>query len=340
MPITGGPGLVAITASIPLYVTSSAANPVFISGAISVTPVADQLIHGLVNITASIPLSVTSTLAQPLWVTGSTGGSANVQITGSITLPVSATNPVTASISNFPTSVTASFSGVMYVTSTVGAPVWVAGTVTVNTGSGQNVNITASIPLNVTSTAAAPIWVTGILTVNTGADGGSGGNVNITASIPLSVTSTVAAPIWVTGSTGGSSQINITQSIPLTAAINNFPATMTASFSGIMSVSSTIANPVYVVAVASAGALTKVAATGTVGGVLLLATNTSRRGATVFNSGTTNLYVGLGFATNTASFAAVLIPQAYYEVPFGFVGLISGAWDGTPAGSATIVEIT
>jgi len=288
------------------------------------------------SLSPTATLYVTSTQANPVWTTGSVA--ANVTFPSALDVNITSSIPLT-------------------VTSTFAAPVWVTG----NTGGSANVNVTQSIPLFVTSTFANPLWVTGALLVNTGTSGG--GLVEITASIPLHVTSTFGQPLWVTGSTGGSSEVNVTASITLpvsmtnavTASVSNFPtgfnSNITASIT--LPVTSSAGAPLWVTGAltvntgsssagstpATTGTILTVTATGTVGGVGLLASNSNRKLATVFNNASTNLYVSLGTGATTTAFQVLLVPNAYYEV-LNFTGAVSGAWAGTPTGNALIGENT
>ncbi|HVI41776.1 MAG TPA: hypothetical protein VM577_14080 [Anaerovoracaceae bacterium] len=73
--------------------------------------------------------------------------------------------------------------------------------------------------------------------------------------------------------------------------------------------------------------------------VTLLALNTSRTGATIFNDSLQILYVKLGITASTSSFTVRILPNGYYETPFGYTGEIDGIWDGA-SGNARITEFT
>ena len=76
--------------------------------------------------------------------------------------------------------------------------------------------------------------------------------------------------------------------------------------------------------------------------VTLLAANSSRIGATVYNdSVSNNLYVLLGTGPVTTSLFTVILLKngGYYEVPYGYTGNILGIWDGI-IGYAQITELT
>lgn len=80
----------------------------------------------------------------------------------------------------------------------------------------------------------------------------------------------------------------------------------------------------------------------------LLASNTSRKGATIYNDSTAVLYVKLGTTATATSFTIAL--QActavgdgsggYYEVPFAYTGRIDGIWASDQSGAARITELT
>lgn len=77
----------------------------------------------------------------------------------------------------------------------------------------------------------------------------------------------------------------------------------------------------------------------------LLASNTARIGATIHNNSTTNLFIKLGataaIGAGVESFTTRVVPNAYYEVPFGYTGIIDGIWDGADAnGEALMDELT
>ena len=69
------------------------------------------------------------------------------------------------------------------------------------------------------------------------------------------------------------------------------------------------------------------------------ASNTSRKGLTIFNEGAGLLYVTLGTSTTTAtSYTTRLSAGDYYEVPFEYTGLVGGIF-GT-SGTARVTEVT
>jgi hypothetical protein len=73
--------------------------------------------------------------------------------------------------------------------------------------------------------------------------------------------------------------------------------------------------------------------------VSLLAANTARRGATIYNDSTADLYLKLGASASTTSFTIKLAAGDYYEVPFGYTGAVTGIWSSA-TGNARITELT
>ena len=88
---------------------------------------------------------------------------------------------------------------------------------------------------------------------------------------------------------------------------------------------------------ASTTAVTSVAASAT--SATLLAANTARKGATVYNDSTVTLYLKLGATASTTSHTLQMIKNSYYEVPFNYTGIIDAVW-ASATGSARISELT
>lgn len=77
---------------------------------------------------------------------------------------------------------------------------------------------------------------------------------------------------------------------------------------------------------------------GSASNVTLLASNTARLGATIYNDSTAILYVKFGATASTTSFTVKMVADSYYEVPFGYYGIIDGVW-ASATGSARITEV-
>lgn len=88
-------------------------------------------------------------------------------------------------------------------------------------------------------------------------------------------------------------------------------------------------------------ALSSVAAS--VSGVQLLASNTSRKAAYIFNDSTATLYIGMvaHASLSTSNYTAQVPPSTLWEMPIYpiYTGEISGIWSSA-TGNARITELT
>lgn len=76
--------------------------------------------------------------------------------------------------------------------------------------------------------------------------------------------------------------------------------------------------------------------------VTLLASNHQRKGASIVNTSTAVLYIRMdgGTATTTTGYNVALTQGGYFEVPFGYTGLITGIWASDAGGAANMAEYT
>lgn len=88
----------------------------------------------------------------------------------------------------------------------------------------------------------------------------------------------------------------------------------------------------------SSATLTNVAASAS--SVQLLASNSSREGASFYNDSNSNCYVKLGTTASTSSFAIKMEPKSYFylTVPI-YTGPIDAIWD-TANGNMRVTELT
>lgn len=71
----------------------------------------------------------------------------------------------------------------------------------------------------------------------------------------------------------------------------------------------------------------------------IAASNSNRKGLTIYNEGAGNLHVTLGTATtSTSSYTVKILPSVYYELPYNYTGLIGGIF--ATAGTARVTELT
>lgn len=75
------------------------------------------------------------------------------------------------------------------------------------------------------------------------------------------------------------------------------------------------------------------------GSTTVLASNTSRHAATIYNDSASVLYLKLGSSASSTSFTTKLFQDDYYEVPGNYTGIITGVWV-TATGSARVTELT
>ena len=89
---------------------------------------------------------------------------------------------------------------------------------------------------------------------------------------------------------------------------------------------------------ASSSAITSVNDTAT--STTLLASNANRLGAMVYNDSTVDLYLKLGATASTSSFTVKMVAGSYFEVPFGYAGIIDGIWSSDASGKALLTELS
>ena len=91
----------------------------------------------------------------------------------------------------------------------------------------------------------------------------------------------------------------------------------------------------------TSAAQTSVASSAT--SVTILAANPARRGASIANTSTAILYLRFnsagGAATATTAHTVQMASNTYYEVPFGYTGIITGIW-ASANGQANVTEFT
>lgn len=73
--------------------------------------------------------------------------------------------------------------------------------------------------------------------------------------------------------------------------------------------------------------------------VTLLAANAGRRGATVYNDSTAEMLLRLGMPVSATDFTLRMGPESFFEVPFNWIGAITGMWTAA-TGTARIEELS
>lgn len=87
----------------------------------------------------------------------------------------------------------------------------------------------------------------------------------------------------------------------------------------------------------STGTQTSVSASATT--VTVLAANSSRVGAAVYNDSTALLYLKCGATASSTSHTVQIVAGGYWEAPYGYTGIIDGIW-ASATGSARVTEFT
>lgn len=77
---------------------------------------------------------------------------------------------------------------------------------------------------------------------------------------------------------------------------------------------------------------------GSASSVTVLAANSLRVGATIYNDSAAILYLKMGATASATSFAVKVAPDGYYEVPAGYTGILDGIWSSA-TGSARVTEL-
>jgi hypothetical protein len=85
---------------------------------------------------------------------------------------------------------------------------------------------------------------------------------------------------------------------------------------------------------------TKSNVSGSASSTTILAANTGRLGAVIFNDSTAVLYLDLtGGTASSSSYSVQLGAGSYFEVPHGYLGLITGIW-ASATGAARVTEFS
>lgn len=91
--------------------------------------------------------------------------------------------------------------------------------------------------------------------------------------------------------------------------------------------------------VASAASVTSVADTAS--STTLLASNASRRGATIFNDSSEILYVKFGATASATDYTIKMAAGSYFEFPVPcYTGVVDGIWANNSTGAAKLTELT
>lgn len=97
--------------------------------------------------------------------------------------------------------------------------------------------------------------------------------------------------------------------------------------------------PSVTVTESTSGTSTPTTVTASATSVTVLAANSSRKGATIWNDSTANLFIDFDSAATTSEFAVKIAAGGYFELPFNYTGVISGIWSAAN-GNALVRELT
>lgn len=90
----------------------------------------------------------------------------------------------------------------------------------------------------------------------------------------------------------------------------------------------------------TAGSSSVTNVTGAVADTLILAANSARKGAMVYNNATRAMYLKFGTGPSTTSFSVIVQRDGYYEVPFHYTGVLRAVWAAGVTGDALVTELT
>lgn len=172
-------------------------------------------------------------------------------------------------------------------------------------------------------TTAAPTYTTGNLNALSLT---TGGLLRIDGVYPIATTTPTSDATFVAGAvTTGAPTYTTGQMDPLSLD--------TAGNLRVLATGSVIVNK------STTGTITSVA--GSVTSVTLLASNTARVSATIFNDAPSGnlLYVALASSSSTTAYTIKLWPGSYWDLPVNYTGIITGIWTAA-TGNARVTELT
>jgi len=206
-----------------------------------------------------------------------------------------------------------------------------------NTGTGSQRVTIASDQAAVASKAAINTYVDGsIVTIGAKADAKSTAT-DTTAVTLMQVTKQISASVQTIPSNVAHDSADSGNPLKVGGRASTTPVTAVAANDRVDAFFDVQGRQV-VTAKALTGTTTSVNASAT--NVTVLAANTARLGATFMNLSTATLYLKLGAtATATTSYTVKMPPDAYYEMPFGYYGIVDGIWSAAN-GYVNVTEIS
>lgn len=204
----------------------------------------------------------------------------------------------------------------------------VSGTVTANAGTGTFAISAAALPL---PTGAAT--ETTLSSLNGKVTACNTGAVTISAALPAGTNNIGDVDVLTLPNITLASQANpFTSAIPISD--NSGSITVDGTVAATQSGTWTVVATTY-----ATSSVTSVSAAAT--STSLLASNTSRRQAMMYNDCDKSVYVKLGATASSTSFSYKLAPGQTLELPSPvYTGAIDAIWDSSPTGSMRITEIS
>jgi len=147
---------------------------------------------------------------------------------------------------------------------------------------------------------------------------------------------TISTACWAAGTTSNFQKITDTLTDNTLATLNRSVITgqttgggggyvnVKVNPSGALAVEATLSKP-------ATGTTTTASVTNS--NTTVLASNNARLGATIYNEGSVDCYIKLGSTASATSYTLKMVTDGYYEVPFGYTGIITGI---TASGTATL----
>ena len=231
---------------------------------------------------------------------------------------------------------------------------------TAATGTLAALNATLSIILNGDSSYAMEVQGTfvGTVTMERTIDGVTWRPINGAIPGPLTIVQSLSAPGAMVGHCGASASLRVNMtaytsgSATVTLRVGSgsgavyqiAPTQAGNNIIGKVGIDQTTPGTTNAVSLYRPGTPTPTSVASVITSVTLLAANTARAGATIYNNSTSVLYVELGATASLTAFTVVLAAISggiggYYEVPFGYRGVISGIWP-VANGNANVRELT
>lgn len=142
--------------------------------------------------------------------------------------------------------------------------------------------------------------------------------------------------------TGAATEVTLASIDSKITAVNTGAVTVSAALpAGANTIGAVTQSGTWTVQAANTATSTLSNVSSSASNVTLLSSNSSRKGATIFNDSSSALYVKFGATSSTTSFTVKIAAGGYFEVPGPavYTGILDGIWDSV-SGAARVTEIT